>query len=438
MNEVKNFIEQLETGHAIIVHPTDLNNINWNTTLTIECRIHGSIKTTPYVLSVTKAKKLCYRCDKNSNTSEYGFSDFINFLLTNYGNKFDTTKMEYNGNTSRAKICCIKHGCFYKIPKQLKANKPNYICDKCKLEDQQKDFIERARKIHNDFYRYDLVEFKGYTKKVKIICPVHGIFEQRAENHLKGDRCLKCVYDGYKMDFEDFLKKAKEKYGNKYDYSMTNYINANTKIKIRCKKHKLVFEAYPRSHISDSYTEGICPLCQGEERTKKFIERAKEVHGDYYDYRLVDLTYITSCQKVPIICPRHGIFFQSMDHHINGGHGCPVCNSHSKIEKKLYEYFQKLGIDFMYQYSLPECSNKRCKRYKYDFYFTEHRLLLEIDDPGHFQENEIYRRRNDRIKNKLATNYGYNLLRIPIKEYTEETFKKIISILEKEAIIPKF
>ena len=53
-------------------------------------------------------------------------------------------------------------------------------------------FIKRAKLVHGNKYDYALVEYKNTATKVKIICPVHGIFEQRPNDHLNGKGCSKC------------------------------------------------------------------------------------------------------------------------------------------------------------------------------------------------------------------------------------------------------
>ena len=56
----------------------------------------------------------------------------------------------------------------------------------------KEQFIEKARKIHGDKYDYSLVEYKTNKGKIKIICPDHGIFEQRVNNHLQKTGCPFC------------------------------------------------------------------------------------------------------------------------------------------------------------------------------------------------------------------------------------------------------
>ena len=93
---------------------------------------------------------------------------------------------------------------------------------------------------------------------------------------------------------EQFIKDAKNVYGDKYDYSETEYINSITKVKIFCKECNEYFWKRPINHIAGK--QG-CPECGKKERDKKhfsntseFIEKAKKIHGDKYDYSIVGPT----------------------------------------------------------------------------------------------------------------------------------------------------
>lgn len=55
-----------------------------------------------------------------------------------------------------------------------------------------------------------------------------------------------------------------------------------------------------------------------------FLAKAKEIHGDTYDYSLVKEVKNISL-KLPIICKVHGVFHQSPDKHIVRKQGCRKC-----------------------------------------------------------------------------------------------------------------
>ena len=126
---------------------------------------------------------------------------------------------------------------------------------------------------------------------------------------------------------QDFLSKSKEIYGDTYDYSNVEYVNTNTKVEIICKKHGSFYKT-PSLHI---YRKQGCPLCAFEESSRKqslgldaFLEKANKVHGNKYDYSLVNYKNVET--KVEIICKTCGNhFLQTPDHHIYRGDGCPIC-----------------------------------------------------------------------------------------------------------------
>ena len=93
--------------------------------------------------------------------------------------------------------------------------------------------------------------------------------------------------------------------------------------------------------------------------TKKFIEKAKKIHGDIYDYSLVN--YVNCNTKVKIICPKHGIFMQTPLHHLSG-EGCPNCKA-SSGERKIY----KLLTDNKLKFKTEKCIYYKCKKMRVDF-----------------------------------------------------------------------
>ena len=118
------------------------------------------------------------------------------------------------------------------------------------------EFIEKARKVHGDKYDYSKVNYINEHTKVIIVCPIHGDFLQQPNSHLSKRNCPKCV--NRKLTTEEFIKKAKEVHGNKYDYTCTEYINKRTKVKILCKQCNKIFEIFPFNHILNKHG---CP-CQ--------------------------------------------------------------------------------------------------------------------------------------------------------------------------------
>ena len=180
------------------------------------------------------------------------------------------------------------------------------------------EFIDRARTIHGDKYGYAFSVYLGNRIKVMIHCREHGLFEQSPNSHISGHGCHDCA--DTKHTNESFIKKAREVHGNRYDYSLVKYNGNNSKVIIICQEHN-VFEQTPHNHL----TGQNCPVCTTKKRTNEsFIEKAREIHGNRYDYPLVEYTGAHS--KVTIICHEHGNFQQTPNSHLNG-RGCPCCMS---------------------------------------------------------------------------------------------------------------
>lgn len=121
----------------------------------------------------------------------------------------------------------------------------------------------------------------------------------------------------------EFIQEAKQIHGDKYDYSLVEYLNTHEKVIIVCPEHGK-FKQTPKEHL---HGQG-CPKC-GEKlkgqhlTTTDFIIKSQSIYGDKYDY--TKSVYIDIRTPVTIICPIHGEFQQTPKQHYRG-HGCPKCN----------------------------------------------------------------------------------------------------------------
>ncbi len=196
-------------------------------------------------------------------------------------------------------------------------------------------FILEANIIHDNKYNYSKVIYSGNKRKVQIVCPKHGEFSQTASDHLKYG-CYECgrASTTKKRTYttEQFIEKSKEKHGHKYDYTKSVYLKGNIKIKIICKIHG-EFWQNPVKHM---FGRG-CPKCKCAAISKArfltpsgFIKRSSKIHNNKYDYS--KSVYTSAHEKIKIICPVHGEFWQKSDDHMNG-HGCSTCGrTTSQIE----------------------------------------------------------------------------------------------------------
>ena len=145
--------------------------------------------------------------------------------------------------------------------------------------------------IHGDRYDYSLIDYVNSQKKIKIICREHGVFEQKPNAHISGKGCNKCG-GSFLRSKEEIITKFKEVHGNRYDYSLVDYINSNKKVKIICSEHG-IFEQL----VSNHFKGNNCPDCAGRPiyDNEKIIAKFREAHSDRYNYSLVK--YINSHSK---------------------------------------------------------------------------------------------------------------------------------------------
>ena len=295
-------------------------------------------------------------------------------------------------------------------------------------------FVKKAKEVHGDKYDYSKVEYINRNTKVCIICPIHGEFWQTPDNHLKGQKCPLCANiirgNTFRSHKDDFIKKAKEVHGDKYDYSKVNYINNRTKVCIICPKHGEFWQV-PYSHL-----KGFgCKLCNGEVYdTNSFIAKAEEIYGGTYDYSKVE--YKHSKEKVSIICPKHGEFYVTPNNFLRG-HSCPICKQ-SKLEDEIRTFLEFNKIKFEAQRRFNWLGLK-----KLDFYLPELNISIECQGGQHFKsvgwfggkEGFLEQKKSDKMKKILCEEHGIKILYFTHENYQlflgEQLIKSTNELLKK-------
>ena len=296
----------------------------------------------------------------------------------------------------------------------------------------QQEFVEKANFIHKFKYNYSEVHYTGSYNNVIIICPVHGKFSQTPNCHLQGEGCKKCAKK-YRPTTEEYIHRAKEVHGDKYDYSKTVYKSNKSKVVITCKKHG-DFEQVARNHLKGSG----CRLCYYESMSEsraftlsQFIEKSKAVHGDTYDYSLVD--YKSCRTPVKIICKKHGIFEQVPVDHFYSGSGCPKCAKESHGEKRIRKWLETKDIVYVAQKRFKDL--KDVKDLSYDFYLPMQKTVIEFNGEQHYKHNNFFHQNGRSLKKQqyhdiLKRNFAkLNKLKMISIPYTD--FDKIESILKE-------
>jgi protein-arginine kinase activator protein McsA len=253
--------------------------------------------------------------------------EFVEKARAVHGNKYDYGEVEYRNNKTKVKIICPEHGGFWQRPSDHNKGRGCYDCGrKASISSRilsVDSFISKSMLVHGDKYDYSEVKYETSKRKVKIICPEHGAFWQNAGSHMGGVGCAACGITN-KLDTDTFVEKAKLVHGDKYDYSEVKYETSKRKVKIICPEHGAFWQN------AGSHMGGVgCAACGITNKldTDTFVEKAKLVHGDKYDYS--EVKYETSKRKVKIICPEHGAFWQNAGSHM-GGVGCAACGITNK------------------------------------------------------------------------------------------------------------
>ena len=181
--------------------------------------------------------------------------------------------------------------------------------------------------------------------------------------HLNGQGCPKCKSNKQSerqtLSLEEFIEKAIKVHGYKYNYSKVEYVNNYTDVVIICSKHGEFYQT-PNVHM----TGHGCPSCSNVKKynTESFIEKAKIIHDNKYDYSKVN--YINAFTKIEIICLNHGSFFQRPHDHLNKN-GCPKCTNYTG-EIAVRKFLTKYNIECIEQKKFDDCKDKGLL--KFDFY----------------------------------------------------------------------
>ncbi len=336
--------------------------------------------------------------------------EFIEKANKIHNNKYDYSLINYVNNRTNIKIICSIHGEFEQIPDKHTNRKQG--CPNCSPTKKitHEYFLSETKKKYDNLFKYTNLNFKHSHDYIKIICSKHGEFKEKPYIHLKRNTCIGCKKI---IVLNRYIEECQEIHNNKYDYSLVKYTNCYNKVDIICSEHGIFKQALHSHKQGHGCTKcGISIKYEGY----NFIEKAIKIHNNIYDYSLVE--YKNNTIKVKIICTKHGIFDQQPVSHLMG-HGCPKCKS-SKGEKQIQKFLDDNEIEYNYQYII----NFNNKKYLYDFHLPEHNLYIEYDGEQHFKPVKYFgglnkflqRINNDFQKDKYCILNDVNLLRIPYWE----------------------
>ena len=247
------------------------------------------------------------------------------------------------------------------------------------------EFIQQALEIHGNRYNYSLTEYVNAKTKVKILCRTHGSFYQDPNTHLHGSGCTKCVIESRTSSLKDFIKQANIIHQNKYNYSKSIYTTCMKKLIITCPKHG-DFQQKPNDHLCGHG----CIKCRndviGNAKRKSQETYIKQARNVHNGkYDYSFTVYNNARSKIKINCPEHGIFIQEAASHIKGI-GCPNCQR-SLGEERIATFFNDNNIMYMSQYTYDDLIGIGGNHLRFDFYIPNLNLCIEYDGIQHFKCN---------------------------------------------------
>ena len=203
------------------------------------------------------------------------------------------------------------------------------------------EFIARSMALHGDRYSYAKSIYVNAHTKIVIGCKIHGDFLQKATNHsTRGCGCWKCLKQNpprARLDSqENFVEKAKKVHGNRYSYEKVVYTTSKKAVIFVCRVHG-DFSQKPNAHVQGKGCRECAKIAVADacrSTLEKFIEKARKIHGELYSYENIQ-EYTNSSTKVPIVCSKHGVFWQRPSEHLVG-YGCLKC-SYTTISKALLD-----------------------------------------------------------------------------------------------------
>jgi len=214
-NKKESIINKFNTIHHNFYNYSisDFNNLkNTKYKINIICPNHGKFNQKIYYHLKGKGCPIC----KNNRLSSFFRSstdDVVKKFNIIHNNKYKYPYIEhdYKNNLCKIRIVCPEHGEFLQ---QSKSHLNGNGCPKCynqKLSDRltkdNKYFINKSNIVHNNYYDYSLVNYINSRKKVSIICPKHGKFEQQPYVHLRGHGCSICQYSKGELIIKNLLLK---------------------------------------------------------------------------------------------------------------------------------------------------------------------------------------------------------------------------------------
>ena len=406
-----------------------------HTKLCIVCPKHGDFWQEPnnHISGRSICPKCSYEQLAELNRSNN--DAFITKARTVHGDKYDYSQVEYKHNEKKVRIICPEHGPFLQTPHNHLNGAGCPKCANM-YSPTTEEFINASKAIFGEKYDYSKTVYRSSKTKVCIICPEHGEFWVTPNNHLTHKiGCSRCT-GYYDLTLEEFIEEANKRFNNQYDYSRVVWKGFQKKVEIVCPEHGVFIQTPMAHKVhyrgnknkvciicpehgefwqdTTGHLAGRgCPKCAGVYMdTPLFIEKATIVHNNKYDYSLVD--YKGNLEKVKIICPKHGVFEQVATYHL-AGNGCPAC-SESHMEMDIRRFLKRNHLKFESEKTFDWLVYEG--KMFLDFFLPDYGIAIECQGGQHFEAVEYFggdemferTKQRDSLKKELCEEHGIRVL----------------------------
>lgn len=204
---------------------------------------------------------------------------FIQSAKLIHGDKYDYSLVHYSNCHTKVTIICQEHGKFEQSPTHHIHKTSPTGCPRCARPVYDlESFVKAAKKLHGDVYDYSQFHYQNDKTHSVIICPTHGSFSKRPNDHIHGKQgCPTCALrqkaDNQVMKVEEFIQRSKIIHSDRYDYSKVQYTHTLSKVTIVCPEHG-EFAQTPNRHLQGQGCS-LCSGSHGERRVASWLEKHK-------------------------------------------------------------------------------------------------------------------------------------------------------------------
>lgn len=396
----------------------------------IECRKHGIFYQTPKCHSKGQGCPICGKEYAYTHTKR-NWKHFVEESEKRFPERFDFPfiEEEYENSHSIVTVKCKRDGNVFKKRACDFITSVDGGCRECYKETFCKyythDELQKKTKFKIKPFEGEIEE----RKKVIVVCPEHGEYEVLIRTLLSGGgNCIACCNRKNEKEFiekrDEFLKKEKEIYQDKFSFSIEDYKGWSKTMPFTCNDCGYTTRRTPMIHVIHGFRN--CPKCAAKEygaknrkSNEQFIAESKELFPGEFGYDKCH--YTLSDVNVTLKCNKCGKYFEvAPNTHLSKHQGCPYhYRNRSKAEDEIIELIKNIGGNpyLGYRELLED-------RYELDIYDPERKIAIEYD--GVFWHNENSKPKNYHLSKTVeCESKGIKLLHIFEDEWKNKTKRDI-------------